>query len=128
MAFRWHRVKSPEALSPTTQSSKLTVLMKKLYSKSYFATDAKENMTNTGQQNCSIANLLYCATFLGENWHFEKKAQNVFEDFQKRFLNFQRKDSMEFLHDIVPKKVKFGDYLKMMEEEKSSDEEDEDLL
>ena len=40
----------------------------------------------------------------------------------------QRKDSMEFLHDIVPKKVKFGDYLKMMEEEKSSDEEDEDLL
>jgi hypothetical protein len=41
---------------------------------------------------------------------------------------FQRKDSMEFLHDIVPKKVKYGDYLKMMEEEKSSDEEDGDLL
>jgi len=42
------------------------------------------------------------------------------------FCLFQRKDSMEFLHDIVPKKVKFGDFLKMMEEEKSSD--DEDLL
>ena len=35
----------------------------------------------------------------------------------------QRKDSMEFLHDIVPKKVKFSEYLKMMEEEKSDDEE-----
>ncbi len=36
---------------------------------------------------------------------------------------------MEFLHDIVPKKVKFGDYLKMMEEEKSSEDEDDgDLL
>ncbi len=35
---------------------------------------------------------------------------------------------MEFLHDIVPKKVKYSDYLKMMEEEKSSDEEDGDLL
>ena len=30
---------------------------------------------------------------------------------------------MEFLHDIVPKKVKFSEYLKMMEEEKSDDEE-----
>ncbi len=35
---------------------------------------------------------------------------------------------MEFLHDIVPKKVKFGDYLKMMEEEKSSEDEDDDDL
>ena len=35
----------------------------------------------------------------------------------------QRKDSMEFLHDIVPKKVKFSDYLKMMEDQKSDDEE-----
>ena len=31
---------------------------------------------------------------------------------------------MEFLHDIVPKKVKFSDYLKMMEEEKSDNEEE----
>merc|ERR1712223_1099761 len=30
----------------------------------------------------------------------------------------QRKDSMEFLHDIVPKKIKYGEYLKIMQSEK----------
>ena len=33
----------------------------------------------------------------------------------------QRKDSMEFLHDIVPKKIKYGDFLKFVED--SKDEE-----
>ena len=33
----------------------------------------------------------------------------------------QRKDSMEFLHDIVPKKIKYKDFLKMMEEEKNNE-------
>ena len=33
----------------------------------------------------------------------------------------QRKDSMEFLHDIVPKKIKYSDFLKIVEE--SKDEE-----
>ena len=35
----------------------------------------------------------------------------------------QRKDSMEFLHDIVPKKIKYSDYLKLVED--SKDEEDD---
>ena len=35
----------------------------------------------------------------------------------------QRKESMEFLHDIVPKKIKYSEYLKMMEDE-SNDEDD----
>ena len=35
----------------------------------------------------------------------------------------QKKDSMEFLHDIVPKKIKYGDYCKMVED--SKDEEDD---
>lgn len=34
----------------------------------------------------------------------------------------QRKESMEFLHDIVPKKIKYGEYLKLMEDEKSDDD------
>jgi len=38
----------------------------------------------------------------------------------------QRKESMEFLHDIVPKKVKYSEYLKMMENEKS--DEDPELI
>merc|ERR1719362_1233422 len=29
-----------------------------------------------------------------------------------------RKDSMDFLQDIVPKKIKYSEYLKMMEDEK----------
>jgi len=39
----------------------------------------------------------------------------------------QRKDSMEFLHDIVPKKITFGEYQKIMEKEKNS-HDDEDVL
>ena len=35
----------------------------------------------------------------------------------------QRKDSMEFLHDIVPKKIKYSDFLKLVED--SKDEEDD---
>ena len=35
----------------------------------------------------------------------------------------QRKESMEFLHDIIPKKITFAEYQKIMEEEQS-DEED----
>merc|ERR1712080_14200 len=35
----------------------------------------------------------------------------------------QRKESMEFLHDILPKKIKYGEYLKMMEEEQDDDGE-----
>ncbi len=37
----------------------------------------------------------------------------------------QRKDSMEFLHDIVPPKIKYRDYLAMMAKEKG---EEIDLL
>eukprot|EP00092_Neocalanus_flemingeri_P018360 GFUD01019869.1.p2 GENE.GFUD01019869.1~~GFUD01019869.1.p2 ORF type:complete len:134 (+),score=44.11 GFUD01019869.1:51-452(+) len=33
----------------------------------------------------------------------------------------QRKDSMEFLHDIVPRKIKYQEFLKMMEEEKDEE-------
>merc|ERR1719464_2016502 len=33
----------------------------------------------------------------------------------------QRKESMEFLHDIVPKKIKYSEYLKLVED--SMDEE-----
>ncbi len=36
----------------------------------------------------------------------------------------QRKESMEFLHDIVPKKIKYSEYLKMMEDEESGDSDD----
>ena len=35
----------------------------------------------------------------------------------------QRKDSMEFLHDIVPKKIKYEEFLKLVEDGK--DEEDD---
>merc|ERR1712038_1651210 len=35
----------------------------------------------------------------------------------------QRKESMEFLHDILPKKIKYGESLKMMEEEQDDDGE-----
>lgn len=35
---------------------------------------------------------------------------------------------MEFLHDIVPKKIKFSDYLKMMEEEKCSDDDEDGFI
>merc|ERR1712223_506779 len=35
----------------------------------------------------------------------------------------QRKESMEFLHDILPKKIKYGEYLKMMEDEEEDDGE-----
>merc|ERR1712223_19889 len=34
----------------------------------------------------------------------------------------QRKQSMEFLHDIVRQKIKYSEYLKMMEEDKSEDD------
>jgi len=37
----------------------------------------------------------------------------------------QRKDSMEFLHDIVPKKIKYSDFLKLVEDSK---DEEEDLF
>jgi chromatin accessibility complex protein 1 len=36
-----------------------------------------------------------------------------------------RKDSMEFLHDIVPKKIKYSEYLRLVEEE---NDEDDDLF
>ena len=35
----------------------------------------------------------------------------------------QKKDSMEFLHDIIPKKIKYSEYLKLVEE--AGDEENE---
>ena len=37
----------------------------------------------------------------------------------------QRKDSMEFLHDIVPKKIKYEEYLKMVE---GKGKEEDDLF
>ena len=37
----------------------------------------------------------------------------------------QRKESMEFLHDIVPKKIKYSEYLKLVEDSK---DEEEDLF
>ena len=37
----------------------------------------------------------------------------------------QRKDSMEFLHDIVPKKIKYEEFLKLVEDGK---DEEEDLF
>lgn len=36
----------------------------------------------------------------------------------------QKKDSMEFLHDIVPRKIKYREYLKMMEEDKDKSDDD----
>ena len=36
----------------------------------------------------------------------------------------QRKDSMEFLHDIVPKKILYSKFLEMMSQEKTNEEED----
>eukprot|EP00092_Neocalanus_flemingeri_P031852 GFUD01034599.1.p1 GENE.GFUD01034599.1~~GFUD01034599.1.p1 ORF type:complete len:134 (+),score=51.35 GFUD01034599.1:52-453(+) len=33
----------------------------------------------------------------------------------------ERKDSMEFLQDIVPRKIKYQEFLKMMEEEKDEE-------
>jgi chromatin accessibility complex protein 1 len=36
-----------------------------------------------------------------------------------------RKDSMEFLHDIIPKKIKYSEYLRLVEEE---NDEDDDLF
>ncbi|TRY71693.1 hypothetical protein TCAL_01010 [Tigriopus californicus] len=35
----------------------------------------------------------------------------------------QRKDSMEFLHDIVPKKIKVSEYLEIMKNEKLDDDD-----
>merc|ERR1712243_161676 len=35
----------------------------------------------------------------------------------------QRKDSMEFLHDIVPKKIKYEEFLKLVEQEKVEEDE-----
>ena len=35
----------------------------------------------------------------------------------------QRKESMEFLHDIIPKKIKYSEYLAMMEEEKNEEDD-----
>ena len=37
----------------------------------------------------------------------------------------QRKESMEFLHDIVPKKIKYKEYLEMM---KNHPEDDNDIF
>ena len=36
----------------------------------------------------------------------------------------QRKDSMEFLHDIVPKKITFAKYLEMIKNEKDTDNDE----
>ena len=33
----------------------------------------------------------------------------------------QRKESMEFLHDIVPKKIKYKEYLELVANEKGED-------
>lgn len=38
----------------------------------------------------------------------------------------QRKSSMEFLHDIVPKKIKYSQFLEMVRNEKFN--EDDDIL
>ena len=35
----------------------------------------------------------------------------------------QRKDSMEFLHDIIPRKIQYQEYLKMVENRKDEEEE-----
>ena len=34
----------------------------------------------------------------------------------------QRKESMLFLHDILPKKIKYKDYLAMIQEDKEEDD------
>ncbi len=34
----------------------------------------------------------------------------------------QRKDSMDFLQDIVPQKIKYSEFLKLMEDEKSDED------
>merc|ERR1712154_629893 len=36
----------------------------------------------------------------------------------------QRKDSMEFLHDIVPRKITYGEYLKIMQSEKGKHDDE----
>ena len=35
----------------------------------------------------------------------------------------QKKDSMEFLHDIIPKKIKYSEYCKLVEESKDVEDE-----
>jgi len=40
----------------------------------------------------------------------------------------QRKDSMEFLHDIVPKKITYAQYLKYIEKNPLDDEDDDQDL
>jgi chromatin accessibility complex protein 1 len=36
----------------------------------------------------------------------------------------ERKESMEFLHDIVPKKIKYEEYLKIMESKGEVDDDE----
>ena len=54
----------------------------------------------------------------------QRHGDNDAVDYQDLAAIVQRKESMEFLHDIVPKKIKFEEYLKMMEAigEKEDDE------
>ena len=40
----------------------------------------------------------------------------------------QRKDSMEFLHDIVPKKITFAKYLEMIKNEKDTSENTDEIM
>ena len=53
----------------------------------------------------------------------QKQSVEFIEKFQKCISAVvQRKQAMEFLHDIVPQKIKYKDYLKMMEDEQSDDD------
>ena len=40
----------------------------------------------------------------------------------------QRKDSMEFLHDIVPKKITFAKYLEMIKNDKDSNDNTDEIM
>ena len=40
----------------------------------------------------------------------------------------QKKDSMEFLHDIVPKKIKFKEFLALMQREENGGMDEENVL
>ena len=45
----------------------------------------------------------------------QRHGNNDVVEYQDLAAIVQRKESMEFLHDIVPKKIKYEEYLKMME-------------
>ena len=44
------------------------------------------------------------------------------------FILFPQQDSMEFLHDIVPKKITFAKYLEMIKNDKDSNDNTDEIM